>query len=186
MKQRGMSLVELMMSLMLLVMALFGMQMLLITGLKAANNTTASTTITQTNAQAIRRAMSNMNEAMSATISDNGRRIDYVMPQRSNSVDTITGQKEFTIPLVSDGVSRYFRVTGGKLIDESGRTIARDITERDLDPNSSQYNQTYAPFQFTTIGSTRAITVNFVTSQGKGSNLRYTKMKSTIMLRNVQ
>lgn len=183
MRQRGFSLVELIISLSLLLMGIVGFQMLFAAGIRTALKTNASTVLTQQNALGIRRVTGTLNEAISATISNGGTRIDYVMPKRAATNDTVTGQKEFIIPLEPDGVSRYFQVSSGRLLDESGRTIVRDIVSAELDPNASNYGQSYQPFQFTTIGGTRAVTINFVTAVTVG-NRRYARMKSTVLLRN--
>ncbi len=164
-------------------MGIVGFQMLFAAGIRTALKTNASTVLTQQNALGIRRITGTLNEALSATISNSNTRIDYVLPKRAAANDVVTGQREFIIPLETDGVARFFQVTSGRLVDESGRTIVRDIVTTDLDPNSSQFNQTYQPFQFTTIGGTRAVTINFVTAVTVG-NRRYVKMKSTVLLRN--
>lgn len=186
MKRRGLTLIELTVSLSMMVMALMGFQMLFAAGIRSTFRTNASTVVNQENAQGIRRVVSNLNEAMSATITEGGKKITYTIPKKSTLPDLVTGEQEFVIPVEPDGVTRYFQVVNGKLVDHSGRVIVRDIVLTDLEPTSSQYNQPYAPFQFTTIGGTRAISINFVTAQNVGTGRRYAKMKSTVLLRNAQ
>lgn len=185
MRRRGMTLVELMTSLALLLMGLVGYQMLFAAGLRSTLKTNASTVVAQENAQGIRHVAASLNEALSATITDGGKRISYVLPKKATTPDPVTGQIEYLVPIEPDGVSRYYQVTGGNLVDQTGRVLVRDIVSTDLDPNSSQFNQTYSPFQFTTIGGTRAVTINFVTALTVGDR-RYAKMKSTVLLRNCQ
>ena len=68
MRNRGFSLVELIISLSLLLMGLVGFQMLFAAGIRTALKTNASTVLTQQNALGIRRITGTLNESLSATI----------------------------------------------------------------------------------------------------------------------
>jgi hypothetical protein len=62
--------------------------------------------------------------------------------------------------------------------------LARNVVLTDPDPESSQYNQAYAPFQLTTIGSRRALSINVITQDQVLGKPRYVRLKTTVILRN--
>jgi hypothetical protein len=89
----------------------------------------------------------------------------------------------------SDGVVRQYVVDpNAKTLKEypGGRVLIRNLSAVDLDPKSTQYNQAYPAFQLTSIGSYRAISIHLVTRKTNISDLRYTRMKTTAVVRNAK
>jgi len=148
-------------------------------------STEADVDITQSNANGIRYVTQKIRQAMNLTISNNGLTVSYTMPAYSNYYDDVTGERELVVPMVSDGVARSFTVSGSNLYDDkTGQCLVKNIILTDPDPTSSQYNQTYAPFQLTTIGSRRALTINLISQRKRSTINRYSRMKTTVIIRN--
>jgi hypothetical protein len=146
--------------------------------------TNADVTVGQQNAQGLRRMTESLRESMSTSISSGGTMLNYTLPQRMTTADQDTGERELIIPLQSDGTARSFRVINGQLVDQTGRVLVRNIIDIDPDPTSSQFEQSYAPFSYTTIGATRAISINLITAQNVRGERRIARMKTTVLLRN--
>ena len=143
--------------------------------------------LSQPNAQACRRITETLREAMSVSIDPALNRLYFTLPARATTVDAVTGEYEFKHPLVSDGITRFFQVNQGVLIEFPGRReLVSGITNRDPDPASSQFGLPYEPFQATTIGAKNAVTINLITRQDVNSKPRYTRMKSTVMVQNIR
>jgi len=170
----------------LLVLTMTAVVALLVSGMRSLDRTATSVDLSQSNAQGLRRVNDTLREAMTVTISTDGRTITYQLPKRMTTNDPITGEKEYVEPLVSDGVNRTFTVTTSGTLVGDGRTYVRRIALVDPDKDSSQYGQNYAPFAATTIGSTRAITINLITRQQKPSGDLFFRMKTTTLLRNAK
>ena len=185
-KQKGMTLVELMTSLGLMAFTLGAISSLFVFGLRSFQNTTTDTNINQSNAQGMRRLTESLREAMSVTISADGKTVSYTLPKVAAAADPFTAEKEYIIPLESDNTIRTFTVnSSGNLVHSVGnRTLVKNIQFTDPDPASSQFNQTYLPFSSTTIGSQRAITINLITSESVLGKLRYARYKTTVVLHN--
>lgn len=183
---RGITLMELTTGLGIMLFTLLATINLLIFGIRSFGKTTTDVTLSEKNAQGMRRVVESIRAAYSITITNEGATLTYSMPKRSTSLDPITGEYEYVVPMQSDGVTRNFRIVSGNLVNEAGRVLVRNVTSRDPDPTSSQYNQVYAPFQSTTIGSRRAITVNFITKDQVNGSQRWARMKSTVLIRNSQ
>jgi len=184
-KTRGVTLVEMLATLTAVAMALGGAFAMMLGGLKSFQRTQAEVSVAQPSAQAMRRVIDTLRSAMSVTISNSGRTITYTLPARSSSVDATTGELEYVYPLVSDGVVRSFTIANGRLVSQpEGRTLLRDVSTLDPLPTSSQYNMAYAPFQSTTIGSRRAITVTLIALQSVAGEAKYARMKSTVLIQN--
>ena len=186
MRRAGFTLVELMTGMGILATTVLAIFTLLIAGLRSFAKTTMDTDISQQNALGMRRITETIRSSATLSISSDGTRVTYTLPQRAGFVDELTGEKEYVIPIASDGVTRYFQASGGKIVDQTGRVLVRSVALRDPEPTSSQYNQVYAPFQSTTIGSRRAVTVNLITEGQVNGAKRWSRMKSTVLIRNTQ
>lgn len=184
--KRGMSMAELSVALGIMALTVFTVASMFIFGLRAMQKTTSDTNLNQTNAQAMRRITETLRGAMATTITNEGRMITYTLPKMSPSADSITGEKELIVPLQSDGVTRSFYVTtDGKLVDSvTGKTLIKNIRLKDPDPDSSQYNQNYAPFSTVTVGSQRGITINLITAEDVLGDLRFARLKTTVVTHN--
>lgn len=188
MKSRGFTLVELLAGMTVMATVLFGTLSLLVTGMKSFRKTSTDVDITNQNANALRRVSETLRQAMSVTISNSGKTISFVLP-RMGSVDPVTGEKELLEPLTGDGVSRSYVVDfTSRTLKEfpSGRTLVKNISPVDPLPGSTQYKQAYTPFQLTTIGSYRAITINLITNENIISDERFMRMKTTAVVRNAK
>lgn len=183
-KRRGLSLIELLIGMSLMLGAMLGFSALFTDGMRSMMRTNADVTVGQQNAQGLRRMSETLRESMSTTISSDGTLLTYTLPRRMTTTDLDTGERELVIPLQSDGTARSFRVTNGQLVDQTGKVLVRNIMATDPDPTSTQFNQTYAPFSYTTIGATRAISINLITSQNVRGERRFARMKTTVLLRN--
>lgn len=185
MRRRGMTLVELMTAMGVIALVFFGMTSLFVGGLKSFKKTSQDTVLAQRNAQGIRRVVESIRQAAAVELSYDGQTITYYLPTYSNFTDPDTGERELIVPVVSDGVPHRFHVAGTELIeDDTGRILVESIYPTDPDPNSSQYGQSYMPFQMTTIGSSRAVSINLITSEVLAGDRRYVRMKTTAILRN--
>jgi prepilin-type N-terminal cleavage/methylation domain-containing protein len=187
--RRGFTLVELLSGISVMALVVLGSMTLLVNGLRSFNRTSVDVRITQQNAQAQRRISETIRQAMSVSISNGGATVNYTLPATSLIVDPVTGEKEHVQPLVSDGVARSFVVdwAAGTLKEmPSGRVLVRNITNKDPEAGSAQYNQAYVPFQLTTIGSYRAVTINLITRDTVSTQARWMRMKTTALVRNSQ
>jgi hypothetical protein len=166
---------------------LFGTLSLFVTGLKSYNKTTNDLNMTQPNAQAIRHMCENLRQAMSISLSNNGNTINFTLPAMTGSTDPVTGEKEFQVPLVSDGTSRSYAVTNGNLVENpGGRILLKGISTIDPDPSSALYKQTYQPFVISMAGTREAVTLNLITSCIVNTKTRFSKMKTTVVLQNIR
>lgn len=184
-KKFGMTLIELLVASATTMMLVLGACTLFFAASKQFYTTEADVDITQSNANGMRYVTQKIRQAMSLTITDSGKSVSYVMPAYSSYVDSTTGEYELVVPLTADGVARSFSVSNGTLYDnKTGKALVKNIVLTDPDPTSSQYNQTYAPFTLTTVGSRRALTINLITQRNVSSSKRYTRMKTTVIIRN--
>ncbi|HRF59946.1 MAG TPA: prepilin-type N-terminal cleavage/methylation domain-containing protein [Fimbriimonadaceae bacterium] len=184
-RRRGFTLSELIVGLGIMSFVMLGLVNLMMYGLKSFQKTTTDTDLAQKNAQGMRRLVETLRSAVSVTLSSDGTQITYNLPRMSTATDQLTGEREVQVPITSDGVNRVFVVSGGNLRDLStNRTLVSNVATRDPDPTSTQYNQVYAPFQLTTIGSRRAVTVTLITQQSVLGKPRYVRFKTTVLIRN--
>jgi prepilin-type N-terminal cleavage/methylation domain-containing protein len=189
MRRRGFTTVELVVAMTVLAMVVMGTSAMMITGLRSFDRTTNSVTITQQNAQNIRRISESLRGATNVRISSDGTTIRYNYPLLTPVTDPITGEREMVDPLTSDGIERGFQVdfSQGVLRElETGRILVRNLISRDPEERSSQFNQVYQPFQPTTVGSLRGITINLITQLGADEHRRTARMKTTVLVRNSQ
>jgi Tfp pilus assembly protein PilW len=93
-RRRGLTLVELMATLMAVVMALTGAFAVMLGSLKSFQRTQAGVSVAQPNSQAIRRVVDSLRGAMTVAISNSGRTITYTLPRQSSTVDPVTGERE--------------------------------------------------------------------------------------------
>lgn len=187
MKNRGFSLVEMMVSVSLFGLLGVGLLELYSGSLRFFAKTSSEVALANENSNAMRYVTSQLRPAISIQIQNNGNKIVYSLPQRTILPNPLTGERENVIPVVSDGVVRSFTVTNGRLVDDvTGKVLARNISPVDPDPQSSQYNKIYAPFQLTTIGSRKAVTVTLISARKTSQFDKNTRMKDTVILRNGQ
>ena len=185
--RRGMTLIELLAGLSLMLLTLGGVVSLTIGGLKSFSRTNTGIDLSEGNARSMRRVTETLRQAMGVTVLENGARIQYQMPTFSATADPITGEKELLDPLQWDNVTREFRVTGGNLVDGSGKILVRNVVLTDPDPASTGYNQAYAPFTLATVGATRSLTVTLMTKASTTSGTpQFWRLKNTVLLRNAR
>jgi len=169
-----------------LALAFLGFGMLLQFGLEGFTRTVNDVTVTNQNAQNMRRITDALRGAINVTISNSGTTISFNNPKLSGSVNATTGEKELIYPLTSDGIARGYSVntTTGKLTEtQSGRVLVQNIISTDPQVGSSQYGQTYAPFSNSIIGGSKAVTVNLITQAGQANYVKYERFKTTVYLR---
>jgi type II secretory pathway pseudopilin PulG len=187
MKQtRGFTILETVVGLSLLVMTFLAVTGMFVSALRSYRRNSSRIDLAQKNAQGLRWVIESIREAATVSLSSDGKTLTYTSPQKSDSVDPLTGEREFIEPIESDGITKTFRVVSGKLTDGGSRVYVSRIANTDPDPASSQYNQVYAPFTLTTIGSKRAITVNLIATETVNGSVSYIRSKTTVMLRNAK
>lgn len=186
--KKGFTLVEMMTSTVIMGFVIIGSLGLLTTGLKSFRRTTTDANLNSTNAQAVRKICENLKSAISISVSNNGTKIDYVLPKVSTVKDASTGEFEFMVPVQSDGVARAYVVdfTAGTVTDTvTNKAILKKLAKTDPDKASTQYGQAYSPFLVTTSGSIRAVTVNLVAIERLIDEDRYTRYKTTVIAHNI-
>lgn len=185
MKNKGFTLVELIVGMTIMGFLILGTMTVFSSSMKGFYQTKTDIDLVTKNSLGMQRVSGTLRSAVNMTISEEGKMVTYNMPALNATVDAVTGEKEYKNPIVAEATSRSFSVLEGVLKDNySGRILAKNVYLRDPDPHSSQYGQTYAPFQLTTIGSRRALTINFITQDQVLGKPRYTRMKTTVILRN--
>ncbi len=183
---RGVTLIELLAAMSLMLLTLTGTVAMVIGGLRSFQRTSTGVDQSESNAQAMRRITETLRQAVSVAVSQDGKSVQFQLPELSETADPVTGERELLDPIQADGVQRSFLVVGTELIDGyTGRTLVRDVVATDPDPASSSYGQTYSPFELGTVGATRAITVTSMTRKvlSSGASLHW-RLKSTVLLRN--
>lgn len=186
-KQHAITLAELLVGMSLFMMLLMGTLTLLISGLNSYGKTTTDVNVDQPASQALRRISETLRPAMSVTLDAATNKLSFKLPQKTLSPSSYTGEKEYIVPLVADATNYYYQVKDGKLYEfPGGRVLLTNIESVDPDPQSSQYNQPVTPFQSTTIGAARCVTLNFITADTFKGVKRYSRLKTTVILENVQ
>ena len=185
MRNRGFTLVELLVGMTIMGFVIIGTMTVFSASMKNFYVTRTDIDLTTENALGMQRVGDTLRGAYSMQILNNGTQVSYFMPREASFIDPITLEQEYVDPLESDGIVRSFSIVNGELIDDTdGRVLVDNIILIDPHPDSSQYNQVYAPFQLTPIGSRRALTINFITSEDVLERTRYTRMKTTVIIRN--
>jgi prepilin-type N-terminal cleavage/methylation domain-containing protein len=188
MMRRGFTLVEILISMGLMALLVLGSLSLFAGSMRSLQRTDSDVTMTDQNSRAMRKISETLRQAVLVTVTNGGRTIVFNLPALTNSVDPVTGEKEIAMPPVSDGVTRGYNVDfgSGTLVDiQTGKVLMRNIYSRDTDPSSTLYNQTYQPFQLSTVHNYKALTINLVTRDAATTPIRTTRMKTTAILRNV-
>lgn len=184
MRKRGFTLLEMLVGMSIFFLLVGGLMSLWVTSFRFYNYTDTDIDLSQSNSMGMRKITEKLRSAMAIEIADDGKTLYYTLPRLSNVVDPTTGEREYMQPLTAD-TEHSFSVVEGQLIDdETGDVLVDEISAVDPDPGSTQYGQEYAPFQLTTIGSRRAVTINLITRRTVGPTDRYVRMKTTAILRN--
>jgi Tfp pilus assembly protein PilW len=186
-KKRGMSLIEVLTGALLMMLICLGTLSLFVSGLTYMTRTSTDLYLGGKNAQSLRWISEYARGAMSATLSNNGNEVDFVVPIYNTTTDPYTGEKELVYPLTTDGLTHGFKVdfTAGTLTDlKSNKVICKNIVAIDPDPKSSTYKSTYVPFSFSIFGSHKLIVMQLITQQKVNGVTRYERMKDTVLLRN--
>lgn len=189
MKRRGFTLVEVMMGVgltsLLVVMALN-----VFTDAAASfHRTETRDTLSTQGALAVRRIVEQLRSAVNVEIRDSGRTIMFEQPLLSANPDPTTGEHEYVDPLQGDGLQRVIYYQDRKLIfdDGTGREVvlADEISATDPDPGSAYYNTAYPIFSYSSVGSTRGVRVTIISSRALPRGFEYSRMSTTVLLRNL-
>ncbi len=195
-REAGITLAELLVSLTIISLIMGATVGMFSMGMRSYRRTTSDADLHMKNANGLRRIAQALRGAMSATVtadeSAHVYTVTYQNAQFAAEADPLTGERELKYPPTSDGQWRTFKVSipngknGGVLTSPTGKVLVRNILARDPAPKSSQSNKVYRPFQLTTIGSLRAVTLNLITEDPKAvaGGRRYVRMKTTVLLRN--
>jgi Tfp pilus assembly protein PilW len=137
---------------------------------------------------ALRKISQEVRGAATITISPDSKTLTFQLPKLNVATDPVTGEKEYTNPIQGDGVNRSFYVSGSNLYYNDGATaakiIARDVSATDPDPQSSYYNQSYPVFTFSSVGSTKGMTIMLIGKKLVRSN-EYVRLSTSIRFRNM-
>jgi prepilin-type N-terminal cleavage/methylation domain-containing protein len=187
-RRRGFTLVELLTGMGVMALLVLGSMTLFASSLRSLQRTSNDVTMTDQNSRALRKVSETIRQAMSVTVTNSGKTISFNLPAMTAGVDTVTGEKECIVPVVSDGVNRGYNIDfgAGVLRDTvTGKVLVRNLYSKDPDAASSLYNQSYLPFDIVMIGTHRALTINLITRDATSGQARTTRMKTTIILRNM-
>jgi type II secretory pathway pseudopilin PulG len=186
-RQRGFTITEVVSATLVITMVIGGTVALLISSTQGMANSVGGDKVLLSNTQGMRYMAEALRSAMKVSINDSDNVITYELPKVSDTVDPATGERELLDPLVSDGVQRSFKANfgNGRVIDQlSGKIICRNIYRTDPEIKSTQYGKGVAPFQMTTIGSARAVTLTIITREQVGTQFKWVRLKTTTLLRN--
>lgn len=187
MRNRGFTLVELMVGMTILGLLIVGAMTVFSSSMKSFYRTSTDINLTTDNSLGMQRVADTLRGAYSMSIDPGGTKVVFSLPMMSGFVDPVTLEEEYFEPMQSDGVTRSFSIVNGELIDDfDGRVLCENVVLLDPHPDSSQYNKPYVPFQLTTIGSRRALTINLITQDEVLGEARYSRMKTTVIIRNSQ
>lgn len=184
--RKGFTLVELLVGFALVGLITSAMLSLMAFNGKSMTRSGLDADLAQQNAQALRRVADTLRSAAVVSISNDANTVTYQLPRLAGTVDPVTGEREYIVPIVGDGVTRTFVVTGGRLVDGNGRVLVRNVAATDPERGSSQFGQRYQPFQLSTIESRRAVTVTLITQSHVMGEARYVRLKTTAFVRNSQ
>ncbi|HSI71625.1 MAG TPA: hypothetical protein VK934_00490 [Fimbriimonas sp.] len=186
-RQRGFTITELVSATLVITLVIGGTVALLISSTQGMANSVGGDKVLLSNTQGMRYISEALRSAMTVSINDADNTITYELPKLATVNDPATGEKELLDPLVSDGVQRSFRANfgNGRVTDQvSGKILCRNLIRQDPEKNSTQYNKQVAPFQMTTIGSARAVTITLITREQVGTQFKWVRLKTTTLLRN--
>lgn len=186
-KKRATTLIEVLTGALLMMLICLGTLSLFVSGLTYMTRTSTDLYLAGKNAQGLRWISEYARSAMSATITNNGTEVDFVVPKTNTTADQYTGENEYVYPLTTDGLVHGFKIdfTAGTLTDlRNNKVICKNIVQIDPDPKSSTYNSTYTPFSFSIVGSHKVLVMQFITQQKINGVKRYERMKDTVLLRN--
>lgn len=172
-------------SVMMMALVFLGFGSLMVNGLQTYNRASNDVTVTNSNAQNMRRISDALRGAINVAIVNSGTQVNFNFPKLSSTLDPVTNEAELVIPLTSDGTNRSYSVNfnTGKLTDQSGRVLVQNIISTDPQVGSSQYQKAYTPFSYSIIGGQQAVTINLITQTGNGATRSYQRLKTTVYLR---
>lgn len=187
MKQKGFSIVELCVSLVITAFTTMGTLALFVTGLESCQKVQTDINLSQPSSQAMRRISDAVRQSLNVWISQDGNTMYYTVPKVSGYTDPYTLERELVVPVTPEATVRSFTVSNGQVIDNFARRVLVDsVLSYDPDKNSTQYNKAYPPFQLTTIGSRKAISINLITSDLVDGKLRYARLKTSVVVQNIR
>jgi len=189
MRRRGMTLIELVTGMGLMMLLVLGSMNLLTNSFKSLQRTTSDVTMTDQTSRSLRKLTEKIRPAVTVTITNSGTTLAYNLPKMVSSVDPVTGEYEEVVPVTSDGVAHGYAVnfSAGTLTDtQTGKVLIQNVCSYDPDPNSTLYNKAYVPFQISSIGTYKALTINLITLDATSGQSRVMRMKTTMILRNAQ
>ena len=182
--RRGFTLIELLVGMGVMGLLMLGTLTVFSQSMQGFYRTKTDIELSTDSSQAIQRVADTLRSAYNMQITNNGKTVVYTMPKMTSISDPDTGEFEVVEPVQSDGVQRSYSVSNGNLIDDvSGRVLAEKVSAIDPLPGSTQYNQEYSPFQLTTIGSRRALTITLITEKQDLGKPRFFRMNTTVIIR---
>lgn len=190
-KRRGFTLIEVMVGSSLTALLILYSLTLLSTSLRSMQRTDARIEMSDKGTLVIRKISEELRSAFNVTVSSDGRTLSYSLPKFNTTNDLVTGEKEYTLPMQSDGVTRNYSVnSSGQLRYWEGtgaaRTVATGILLVDPDPASTKYNETYLNFQLLRVGTKAAVRVTLLTQRNLLSGKQNNRMTVLTLLRNAK
>ncbi|MGQ9790912.1 MAG: PilW family protein [Armatimonadota bacterium] len=161
-KQRGMTLVELLVASSVMLILLFAILPLMNTSVRAWHRTSHDVATTMDVTLAMRRIASELRYAKSIIITEGGQKINYVLP---------------------DNTSAYFKLSGNALTwswASSGQPLLRGVVASD-----PAFGGTYPIFELAFGGgSSRAVLVRLCVQVNTPAGIRTHRMQQLVVLRN--
>ena len=190
-KRRGFTLIEVMVGSSLTALLILYSLTLLSTSLRSMQRTDARIEMSDKGTLVIRKISEELRSAFNVTVSSDGRTLSYSLPKSNTTNDSVTGEKEYTLPMQSDGITKNYSVnSSGQLRywENTGaaRTIATGILLVDPDPASTKYNETYLNFQLLRVGTKAAVRVTLLTQRNLLSGKQNNRMTVLTLLRNAK
>ncbi len=187
---RGFTLLELMVGLSLLSAILTGVLLMEVSAARTFNRNMAQIDISTASATSLRKVSKLLRNARDAVITNDGATIQYTLPALTDAPDSTTGEREFVVPLQSDGIAHTLYVSIGTMYMRDGSGAATSVIENlssiDPDPKSSEYGKNYAVFATSSIGSRRAVTITLILRKKGPEGYRYTRIRGTVVLGNFE
>lgn len=187
-RNRGISLVELLVGVTLMSLLFIVGMSLFTSSLSSLTRTDRRLDITESNALALRRVSEELRSAFTLSIEPSGQAIFYEMPEVDTTIDSVTGEREYLYPLRGDGITRRIYFQNGSLYHQVGTDKAREIADEvvtiDPDPYSSYYNKSYPMFSFANIGSANGLKIILIAESPISGEKTFNRQTVTVLMRN--
>ncbi len=155
-------------------------------GLSHFQKTDTRLALSQTGALAMRRITEDLRSAISVSVAPDGRSMTYELPLLSGAVDPVTGEREYVVPIQSDGIVRSFYEESDVLYYQVAADdpfiLAEGVSATDPDEGSIYFGLSYPIFEFETVGTSSGIRVTLIGQEDLGRSIEVSRMSSFVKL----